>query len=118
MFNQPYKESMDNINEQVRAGSMVSLTQIIAAASATDSMTQPSAPTLATLGRQVESQQGSEAPAEVALPAAPEVVLDERPPPFAPGHEPDGLMTSPLLPAATAVSTQPAPEGHQNQKGV
>jgi hypothetical protein len=101
MFNQPYKESTE---ELAHHQSQVSLTQIIAIASSEQPAASPTAPSLATLER------------DGCLVESPEVLVEEtkdlhRPPPFAPHHvaldEPDGLIQTP--PSAPGVGTMMRP---------
>lgn len=96
MFNRPYltsvEELLDGVGRNRKAGSQVSLTEILAAAVTAASVTNPSAPSLAVLET---GEMGTES--EILLTSA-----EDRPPPFAPGHE-ELPPESPSAPSAQSL---------------
>ncbi|KAK2179411.1 hypothetical protein NP493_492g01039 [Ridgeia piscesae] len=91
MYNQPYTPSVENLDHfSGVSASQVSLTQIVATGCAIEPKTRPTAPSLATLERGLDS----------VVMTDPDPSVNHRPPPFAPGHgdvfmSPVGDVTSP-----------------------
>ena len=83
MFNQPYKESVEGLDELQRTNaSQLSLTHIVAVASAIEPKANPTAPSFA----HMDTMKPGTSSVVVTQPAGSVVdTVEERPPPFAPG---------------------------------
>ena len=103
MYNQPYAESLDDLNHDAmvyKHDSQLSLTQIIAAASTIEPRTSPTAPCLTDSADMLVSSSPSGDDMQMCNGYG-------RPPPFAPGHGEDQI-DSPLLKTPTKEEAVPS----------
>ena len=108
MYNQPYKDSSECLSDPVNdplKGSQVSLTQLIAAASVSETKASPTAPALTPF----DPTKNTDGEGNFSTPQHESAM--ERPPPYAPGHASgfgDGVIIPPAAPPPYS------PEAHNN----